>query len=332
VPEEAIVTNKFSVLSRQFSVKAQEWSLRTGNYSSKCSSRLHLFRIRAKWMEHLPMDSMQQRAEEAEEALDLGTALALWKELAEKNQESFFFLRYGSVARKLERWEEAEIALSHALRLDPDSSLIMENIGILWLHRPDQNETDSLECAKNWFLQALEHERLARTLTLLGATYVALAEDVQAGDAFEEAIRIDPDYEEALYNLAKLEEEMNPQRSICLLERAIRIDPDYAIAHQVLGRLFQKTQDLVQAEYHFRRSLEIDPADYWSNMYMANLLGVQGRNGEAEETYRFAVNLHPDMAAGFEFFARFLESIGKAEEAARVRAQSKTNPKNQEGF
>ncbi|MGB8012218.1 MAG: hypothetical protein WCF68_11425 [Terriglobales bacterium] len=276
------------------------------------------------------MDSMQQRAEEAEEALDLETALTLWKELAEKNQQPFFFLRYGSVARELERWEEAEIALSHAHRLDPDSSLVMENIGILWLHRSDENETDSLKCAKKWFLQALTHERHARTLSLLGATYVALAEDTQAGDAFEEAIRIDPDYEEALYNLANLEEEMNPRRSICLLERAIQIDPDYASAHQVLGRLYQKAKDLVRAEYHFRRTLEIDPADYWSNMYMANLLAIQGRNDAAEETYRFAVNLHPDIVAGCEFFARFLDSIGKAEEAASVRAQSKTSEENQE--
>jgi Tfp pilus assembly protein PilF len=207
----------------------------------------------------------------------------------------------------------------------------MENIGTLWLHRLDKNETDSLECAEKWFLRALKHERQARTLTLLGATYVALDEDAQAEDAFEEAIRIDPDYEEALYNLAKLKEEMNPKRSIFLLERAIQIDPDYALAHQVLGTLYQKAKDLVRAEYHFRRGLEIDPADYWSDMYMANLLGVQGRNGEAEETYRFAVKVHPEIVAGFEFFARFLDSIGKGEEATRMRAQAKENEKNQKG-
>lgn len=278
------------------------------------------------------MDSMQQRAEEAEEALDFETALTLWKELAKNNQESFFFLRYGSVAEKLGSWEEAEIALSHALRLEPDSSLIMENIGILWLHRLDNNEDDSLGVAKKWFLRALKNERHARTLTLLGATYVALAEVAHAEGAFEEAIRIDPDYEEALYNLATLVEEKDPQRSICLLDRAIQIDSNYGIAHQVLGRLYQKANDLVRAEYHFRRSLEIDPADYWSNMYLANLLGVQGRNVEAEQTYRFAVNLHPDLVAGFEFFARFLDSIGKDEEAAKVRAQAKANGKNQGHF
>jgi tetratricopeptide (TPR) repeat protein len=230
------------------------------------------------------MDFMQKRAEEAEEAEDLQTALDLWRELAVKDQEPSFFVRYGSVAKKLEKWAEAENAFTQALRLDPTSSLIMENMGSLWANRVDKNETDSFEAAKQWFLRALKQEHHARLLTQLAGTYVALADYAAARDTFEEAIRIDPHYEEALYNLAVLDEEANPQKSVELLERAIQIDPDYATAHQALGRLFQKAKDLVRAEYHFRRSLEVDPADYWSNMYMANLLGVLGRNGEAEET------------------------------------------------
>jgi tetratricopeptide (TPR) repeat protein len=240
------------------------------------------------------MDSLEERAEKAEEAEDLQMALALWEELATKSQDPAFFVRYGRVAEKLKRWEEAENAFTKALRLDPTSSLIMENIGSLWANRTDKDESDSFQTARGWFLQALKYERHARLLTQLGATYLALDDNLAARDTFDEAIRLDPDYEEALYNLAVLDEKRSPQRSIELLERAIQIDPDYAIAHQALGRLYQRARDLVRAEYHFRRSLEIDPADYWSNMYMANLLGVLGRNEEAERTYRLAISLHPE--------------------------------------
>lgn len=267
------------------------------------------------------MDLLQKRAEQAEEAEDFETACELWKELAAKEREPFFFLRYGRTAQKLEKWEEAESAFSQALVLDPSSSLVMENMGSLWANRSDKSERQAFETAKEWFLRALKHERSTGLLTQLGATYVALNDGRAARNAFEEAIRIDPDYEEALYNLAALDEKTNPQRSVELLERAIQIDPDYAIAHQVLGRLSQRANDLPRAEYHFRRSLEIDPADYWSNIYMANLLGVLGRNVEAEQAYKFATNLHPEIAGGVETFARFLESIGKDEEATKVRAQ-----------
>jgi tetratricopeptide (TPR) repeat protein len=268
------------------------------------------------------MDSLQKRAEEAEEAEDLHTALELWKELAARDHEESFSLRYGRTAQKLNRWEEAESAFARALRRYPTSSLIMEHLGSLWASRTDKPEPESFQIAKQWFLEALKRERHARLLTQLGATYVALGESTAARGAFEEAVQLNPFYEEALYNLATLEEETEPQTAIDLLERAIQIDPDYAIAHQSLGRLHQKNRDLVRADYHFRRSLEIDPADYWSNIYLANLLAVQGKNSEAEQTYRLATTLHPEISGGLKLFANFLDSIGKPEEAAKLRANS----------
>jgi tetratricopeptide (TPR) repeat protein len=270
-------------------------------------------------------DFLAKRAEEAEDAGDMNTAFELWKQVAARNHEEYFLLRYASVAKEVEKWQEAEDALTQAFRLVPNSPLVMQNLGSLWLNRTDKNFADSLQIAKHWFLQALKRERSARAFTLLGATCCALDDELAARDSFEDAIKIDPDYEEALYNLAVLDEDKNPEKSLALLERAIQVDPDYLLAHQVLGRLAQKMKDLPRADYHFRRCLEIDPADYWSNLYMANLLGVRGQNDEAEQTYAFATNLHPELTGGIEIFARFLESIGKTEEAARVRAYAKSN-------
>ncbi|HWF03692.1 MAG TPA: tetratricopeptide repeat protein [Candidatus Angelobacter sp.] len=275
-------------------------------------------------------DFLAKQAEEAEDAGDMNTAFELWKQLAAGNREEYFLLSYARVAKEVEKWQEAEDALTQAFRLAPNSPLVMQSFGTLWLSRTDKNADDSLPTAKHWFLQALKHERTACVLTLLGATYCGLNDEPAARDAFEEAIKIDPDYEEALYNLAVLDENKKPERSIELLEKAIQIDPDYLLAHQILGRLAHK-KDLLCAEYHFQRCLEIDPADYWSNLYMANLLGVQGRNDEAEQTYAFATNLHPELTGGMEIFARFLESIGKAEEAANVRARGKSYELNKPG-
>jgi tetratricopeptide (TPR) repeat protein len=274
------------------------------------------------------MDFLENRAEQAEEAGDLETALESWKELSrQKQDEPAFFCRYGRVAQKLGMWKEADDAFAHALRLDPTSSLILENLGSLWANRSDVDETEALENAKRWFLRALEHERNARILTQLAGAHVALADYASGRDAFEEAIQIDPNYEEALYNLAVLEEKSNPPRSLELLERAIQIEPDYLLAHQALSRLAQRAKDLARAEYHFRRSLEIDPADYWSHIYLANLLGAQGRNVEAEQAYKLATDLHPEISGGLDLFARFLDSVGKSDEAASLRARGgSSNP------
>jgi tetratricopeptide (TPR) repeat protein len=266
---------------------------------------------------------LEERAEKAEEAEDWQSALVLWKAAAAKDQDAVSFCRYGQVAEKLGKWDEAESAFSRALILAPNLSPAMELMGDLWATRTDRDDVESLTTAKEWFLKALDRERSARVLTFLGCTYRALEELDRARTTFEEAVMTDPNYEEALYNLGKMEEETNPSRAVELLERAIETDPDYSLAHQVLGRLYQKAKDLPRAEYHFRRSLEIDPADYWTNLYVANLLGVLGRNDEAEQQYRFATTLHPELTGGVELFARFLDSIGKPEEAERVRNQIK---------
>jgi Tfp pilus assembly protein PilF len=90
-----------------------------------------------------------------------------------------------------------------------------------------------------------------------------------------------------------------------------------------LGVLYHELSDFLHAEYHLRRSLDEDPTDYWSHLYLANLLGVQGRDIEAEQTYRFATNLHPEITGGSELFARFLESLGKTREASELLEKAK---------
>jgi tetratricopeptide (TPR) repeat protein len=269
------------------------------------------------------MDFLENRAEQAEEQGDLLAALGLWKELAERDKDPVFFCRYGRVAQALERWNEAESAFAEALRLDTNFVLAMVNMGDLWARRKDHENSKSFKTARDWFLKALKCERNAVTLIFLGATYVALDDTAAARNAFEEAIQIEPCNEEALYNLAVLEREQNPQRATELLEKAIEIDPNYSIAHQEIGKLYQHAGDLVRAEYHFRTSLDADPTDYWTHMYLANLLAVQGKTVEAEQTYRFATSLHPEHTGGTEIFARFLDEIGKKAEAAIVRGQVK---------
>ena len=265
------------------------------------------------------MDSLRNRAEKAEECGDLELALELWKELAQREPDPIFFARYGSVAEELERWDEAETAFAAALRLRPDFALVMQAMGDLWASRTDRGEDESFEIAKDWFLKALQLKRNAGTLILLGATYRALGDDSSARRTYAEALQLEANNVEALYGLAAAEADWDLQKAIEHLERAIEISPNYFIAHQDLGKLHRRAGDLPRAEYDFRRSLEIKPGDMWSLLYLANALAVQGRIDEAEENYRLAMTLHPDNKDGAEFFAQFLDSIGKKIEAASVR-------------
>lgn len=205
---------------------------------------------------------LEDEAEQAEENGDLKTACALRKEIAAKSQSAASFFSYGLLATRLEQWEDAEDAFASALHLDPSFSPGMEGMGILWHKRTDRGEAESFQIARDWYLKAIKLDSNARALTLLGCAYVALGDSTAAQTAFEDALKLDPRYEEALYNLARRQEESNPARARELLEKAIEIDADYFLAHQRLGILRQRSGDLIRAEYHFRRSLETDPTHY----------------------------------------------------------------------
>lgn len=265
------------------------------------------------------MDMLERKAEEAEANGDLASALQLWKELGQRERDPVFLLRSGRVALELEMWDEAEQVFLEALRIDPDFALVMECLGDLWATRTDKLGARSREVARSWFLKALSCDRNAHTLTLLGATGLAMGDDEGARGALTEALGLDPGNPEILCNLALAKAQADRSTSIELLEEAVDIDPQYFAAHQELGKLRHKVGDLSRAEYHFRRSLEIKPGELWSLLYLANALAAQGRIDEAEQTYRLAYQLHPNDSNGIEFFADFLQSIGKQHEADAIR-------------
>jgi len=272
------------------------------------------------------IDDLQRRADEAEEAGNLELALELWKERSRGDVAAIFLLKYGGLASKMGRWDEAESAFLDAIRLCPPTasplfiSLCRTNMGTLWLRRTDKELTVSLTTAKVWFIESLAFERRAPTLSLLGAACARLDDADGARAAFEEAIALDPEYEEAFFNLALIEEKSNLEKARELLERAIQLDPNRGAAHGVLGRICQKMKEPALAEQHYRRALEVDPTDYWATLYLANLLGTLKRNQEAEQVYKSAIEMRPDLASSYEFFARFLMSIDKVAEATEVRA------------
>ena len=265
------------------------------------------------------MDFLEQQAENAESSGDLKRAFNLWNQFAVISRDPVAFCRAGRVAQELGSWDDAENSFHEALRLDRDFSTAKECLGSLWLSRTDKDGEQAVAVARDWFGQALKHERNARLLTFFGNADAALGNEASARMSFEAAIGLDPNYEEALFNLALLESETNSERASSLLEKALSLDPLYSAAHRELGVLSETRGDLVKAEYHLRRALELDPADYWAQMHLGNLLAVQGNNTEAEQTYRFATMLHPEIKEGTEIFARFLDSLGKQKEAATIR-------------
>ncbi|MCX7021175.1 MAG: tetratricopeptide repeat protein [bacterium] len=79
-------------------------------------------------------------------------------------------------------------------------------------------------------------------------------------------------------------------------ERALELDPDFVEARVYMGDCRYQTGDYAGALVEYRRAVEMDPdfAPAWN--FMGDALAVLGRNAEAVEAYRKALELNPDYA------------------------------------
>ena len=72
------------------------------------------------------MASLEELAQQAEDAGAFDKALELWRQLASVTSDPVVFCRLGSVASQLKKWQEAEEAFQKALKLDPSLPQAME--------------------------------------------------------------------------------------------------------------------------------------------------------------------------------------------------------------
>jgi tetratricopeptide (TPR) repeat protein len=133
----------------------------------------------------------------------------------------------------------------------------------------------------------------------------------EAREQFEEAIALDPDYAEAYVGLAdSVLLILNNHQAITLdeafdvaeasLDKALSLSPDLAEAHASLGLLkenmWQETgtgASLGEAEAHFVRAIELNPNYASAYMWFASMRATQQRIEEAIELYHESLRVDP---------------------------------------
>jgi tetratricopeptide (TPR) repeat protein len=132
-----------------------------------------------------------------------------------------------------------------------------------------------------------------------------------ARSQFEEAVALDPRYADAHAGLAEsimllsINHQDIPEREAMRLaeasiDRALQLDPDLADAYAIRG-LMKATewgksrlgQENVEAETAFRRAIELNPNHASAYMWFASLRDSEQRLDEAIELYQIAMELDP---------------------------------------
>jgi tetratricopeptide (TPR) repeat protein len=264
----------------------------------------------------LTTEELAAKAEQLEESGMLKEALEVWRVAIQRETDPVMLCEFASLAMKMEEWSEAEAALETAATLAPELPNPHTLLGFLYLER------DRLEKAMSCFQQSLALEPSASVFTSLGVAQLELGLTEDARASLEQAIRIDPDYEEAYYNLGLSYRGTEPSRAIDLFEKAIEVDPEYASAHRELGWALSRLEGKdAEAEYQIRRSIELNDEDGWAHIYLGNILWQREDLTSAEQSFKKAVEVWSEIAVPYWCLALFYEHEGRKAEAERLYQQ-----------
>jgi len=227
--------------------------------------------------------------------------------------EAYFNL--GWVYGELGLYSEAIEAYKQATRIKPNYAKVYYNLG--WTYAKLGRWSKAIEAYK----QVIRiNPNYAEAYYNMGVAYGKLG--------YKESLsleRVEREYRLRLY----IEEEIKAYK------QAIRINPDYAEAYYNMGlafyssRIWDAIPSLLKAIEAYRQVIRIDPnyVGIYDNLVksyndLGTAYGIRGRYYEAMDAYRRAIQIKPDFAKGYSGLGLAYQSIGLYNEAIEAYKQA----------
>ncbi len=119
----------------------------------------------------------------------------------------------------------------------------------------------------------------------------------EAVSAYQEAIRLNPQYVEALSNLGNVYRRQRQwAKAITAYQDARRLKPQSADLHNNLGVVYKEKGDLDQALAQYQEATQLSPQHAEAHHNMGVVLKDQGKLDEAARALQQALNLKPNYA------------------------------------
>jgi tetratricopeptide (TPR) repeat protein len=149
----------------------------------------------------------------------------------------------------------------------------------------------------------------------------------KAGDYFQQAIDLDPNYALAYAGLADVHSLLplyagtapkdDVSKALAAARKAVKLDSNLAEAHTSLGNALLFNGQLKLAEQEFRRALEVNPNYATAHQWLAECLQGQGRFPESLAENERAHELDPLSLIINASYASSLSGVGRYDDAVK---------------
>lgn len=193
------------------------------------------------------------------------------------------------ITRSVHSDTEAVAAAKTLGQAQPNYARVHNRVGTQYL------KAGELAKAVAQFKQALKADpRHAGAHNNLGVAYERLGQK-GAQSQFEQAIRLQPNFTQALFNLARtLMRTGHVADAIAALQRTIQIDPDHVGALNMLGTAFGKQQRFTEAQSVLERAVRLDPNHAEAHSNLGAAYAGQGLLPQAVAQFEAALTLDPE--------------------------------------
>jgi tetratricopeptide (TPR) repeat protein len=200
-------------------------------------------------------------------------------------------------------YRNSEALWSDVLAKNPQSGIAHFHLGKV---RTAQGRTyEATEHFRDALRLQTDDSELHIINTLLANSLVREGEVEPARAAYQEALRRDPNFWEALNGLGNLlARQGQTDPAIALYRRALAVAPLQAAVHHNLANALAVKGDFAESEGHYRESIRIDQDSAVAHLNFGNLLARQNRFAEAERQFVAALDLDPSLDAARRNLAR----------------------------
>ena len=150
----------------------------------------------------------------------------------------------------------------------------------------------------------------------LGRKYFEQKKYPQARACFEQAVKSNPQFEAAFFNLGMTHKIMNANdAALTAFSRAVTLKPDYVRAWTEIARMQDKKRNYAEAITNYQKALALEPSNTSALKEMAQVYAKQRDSKQAERYFKEAIALGDTDPVTYYNLASVQLEFGKAGEA-----------------